>query len=73
MVAEQRIDDIKYWQLEVDDELNAIKIEIDNLLAFKTRVEKAVEACKEPLYIAQQCLINRYLKYFSINILLKRK
>jgi len=56
---EQRIDDIKYWQNEVDDKLNGIKVEIDNLNAFKTRVEKAIESCKEPLHIAQQCLANR--------------
>jgi len=56
---EQRIDDIKYWQNEVDDKLNGIKVEIDNLNAFKNRVEKAIESCKEPLHIAQQCLINR--------------
>ena len=54
-----RIDDIKYWQKEVDDKLDSIKTEIDNLNAFKTRVEKAIEACKEPLHIAQQCLVNR--------------
>lgn len=56
---EQRIDDIKYWQNEVDDKLNGIKVEIDNLNAFKNRVEKAIESCKEPLHIAQQCLMNR--------------
>jgi len=56
---EQRIDDIKYWQNEVDDKLNGIKVEIDNLNAFKNRVEKAIESCKEPLHIAQQCLVNR--------------
>ena len=59
LFSEQRIDDIKYWQKEVDDKLDAIKTETDNLQAFKTRVEKAIEACKEPLHIAQQCLINR--------------
>lgn len=56
---DQRINDIKYWQKEVDDKLDSIKVETDNLLAFKTRIEKAIESCKEPLHIAQQCLINR--------------
>lgn len=56
---EQRIDDIEYWDKEVDDKLDGIKNETDNLLAFRTRIEKAIESCKEPLYIAQQCLINR--------------
>ena len=57
--TDQRLDDIKYWQKEVDDKLDGLKVEIDNLNAFKTRVEKAIEACKEPLHIAQQCLVNR--------------
>jgi len=56
---EQRLDDIKYWQKEVDDKLDGVKVEIDNLNAFKNRVEKAIESCREPLHIAQQCLINR--------------
>ena len=58
-VTDQRINDMKFWNKEVDDKLDAIKVETDSLLAFKTRVEKAIEACKEPLHIAQQCLINR--------------
>ena len=60
LLSEQRLDDIKYWEKEVDDKLDAIKKEIDCLLAFRTRVEKAIDACKEPLHIAQQCLINRH-------------
>jgi len=56
---DQRLFDIEYWNKEVDDKLDAIKVETDNLLAFKTRVDKAIEACKEPLHIAQQCLANR--------------
>jgi len=56
---EQRVDDIENWHTEVDDKLKDVKVEIDNLTAFKTRIEKAIESCKEPLHIAQQCLINR--------------
>lgn len=43
----------------MDDKLNGLAIEIDNLEAFKTRVEKALEATAEPLHIARQCLANR--------------
>ena len=50
---------MKYWEKEVDDKLDGLKKEIDALGAFKTRVEKAIESCKEPLHIAQQCLANR--------------
>nr|WLD15743.1 tektin 1 [Platynereis dumerilii] len=56
---DQRLDDIKYWETEVNDKLDELKVETDNLLAFRTRVEKALEGCREPLHIAQQCLINR--------------
>jgi len=56
---DQRIKDMKFWNKEVDDKLDAIKTETDSLIAFKTRVDKAMEACKEPLHIAQQCLLNR--------------
>lgn len=56
---EQRLDDIKYWKKELDDKLNDLAVEIDNLGAFKTRVEKALEATAEPLHIARQCLANR--------------
>ncbi len=59
VIPDQRIDDIKYWEKEVDDKLDGIKTETDNLLTFRTRIEKAIESCKEPLHIAQQCLINR--------------
>jgi len=43
----------------VDDKLDDIKKEIDALVTFKSRIEKAIEGCKEPLYISQQCLLNR--------------
>lgn len=56
---DQRLDDIKYWEKEVDDKLDGIKNEIDALAAYEVRIAKAIEACKEPLHIAQQCLISR--------------
>ena len=56
---DQRLTDVKYWNSEVDDKLDDIKKEIDALVTFRSRVEKAIEGCKEPLYIAQQCLLNR--------------
>ena len=56
---DQRIDDIKYWKKELDDKLNELSTEIDSLIAFKARVEKALEATAEPLHIARQCLANR--------------
>lgn len=59
LISEQRIDDIKYWKKELDDKLANLVTEIDSLIAFKARVEKALEATAEPLHIAKQCLLNR--------------
>ncbi|KAK3611711.1 hypothetical protein CHS0354_034380 [Potamilus streckersoni] len=56
---QQRLDDIHYWKKELEDKLSDITVEIDNLQAFKTRVEKALESTNEPLHIAKQCLMNR--------------
>lgn len=56
---DQRLNDIRNWQAEVDGKLADIKTEIDTLDAFRTRLERALEACAEPLQIAQQCLLRR--------------
>ncbi|XP_067394085.1 tektin-1 isoform X3 [Emydura macquarii macquarii] len=56
---EQRLDEIKFWKQELDDKLEQIVNETEVLLTFKTRLEKALESCKEPLFIAQECLLNR--------------
>ncbi|XP_074642024.1 tektin-1-like [Tubulanus polymorphus] len=56
---EQRLDDIKFWKEELDRKLEGISNETDSLLAYKTRLEKALESCEEPVHIANQCLFNR--------------
>ncbi|BFZ04720.1 hypothetical protein BsWGS_07759 [Bradybaena similaris] len=56
---EQRLDDIRYWKKELDDKLDGLVKEIDNLVAFKQRVDKALQATEEPLHIARMCLANR--------------
>jgi len=56
---DQRITDIKYWDTEVDDKLNGLKQETDALQGYEGRLDKALEACREPLSIVQQCLLNR--------------
>lgn len=60
MFADQRLDDIKFWENEVNDKLDGLKREIDALAAYEARIAKAIEGCKESLHIAQQCLISRY-------------
>ncbi|XP_071945439.1 tektin-1-like [Antedon mediterranea] len=56
---DQRIDNVTFWKDELDRKLDDSKQEIDMLLAYKTRLESAFEACKEPLAIVTQCLANR--------------
>ena len=57
--TEQRLNDIRYWKKELDDKLEGIVKEIDNLEAFRKRVDKALQATDEPLHIARMCLANR--------------
>lgn len=68
-ISEQRIDDIKYWKKELDDKLSSLVTEIDSLIAFKARVEKALEATAEPLHIAKQCLLNRLVTKFMSRVM----
>ncbi|XP_066269295.1 tektin-1-like isoform X1 [Branchiostoma lanceolatum] len=56
---EQRIDDVDFWKSELDRKLEEITNETDTMLEYKTRLEKGIEACEEPLRIAQTCLANR--------------
>jgi tektin-1 len=56
---DQRLDDVRYWEKEVDDKLEGIKTEMDALDAYRSRLDKAIEAYEEPLHIAQMCLANR--------------
>ncbi|XP_069802380.1 tektin-1 [Dendropsophus ebraccatus] len=56
---EQRLDEIQFWKKELDNKLEDTVNDIEQLLAYKTRLEKALESCMEPLSIAQQCLVER--------------
>lgn len=56
---EQRLEEIQFWKKELDDKLEDTVNDIEQLLAYKIRLEKALESCLEPLSIAQQCLVER--------------
>ncbi|XP_075450578.1 tektin-1 [Ascaphus truei] len=56
---EQRLEEIQFWKNELDAKLKDTVNEIEQLLVYKIRVEKALEGCMEPLSIVQQCLIER--------------
>lgn len=59
LTTEQRLEDIKFWKSELEIKLSEITDEIDILLEYKSRLEKALQACDEPLAISQACLLNR--------------
>ncbi|XP_030633677.1 tektin-1 [Chanos chanos] len=56
---EQRIHDIKFWRQELDQKLEDMVQEIELLITFKRRVERALESCSEPLKVTLQCLEER--------------
>nr|XP_015222843.1 PREDICTED: tektin-1 [Lepisosteus oculatus] len=50
---------MSFWKQELDTKLAELVKEIDVLLTYKTRLEKALESCAEPLRVMQQCLAER--------------
>ncbi|XP_067307767.1 tektin-1 [Pseudorasbora parva] len=56
---EQRIHDIKFWRQELEKKFEEMVQEIETLVIFKSRVEKALESCSEPLRVTLQCLTER--------------
>ncbi|XP_077021720.1 tektin-1 [Tamandua tetradactyla] len=56
---EQRLEEIRFWKKELDDKLEQLVCETEDLLTFRTRLEKALESLKEPLHISQMCLTYR--------------
>ncbi|KAJ8369273.1 hypothetical protein SKAU_G00093010 [Synaphobranchus kaupii] len=56
---EQRIDTIRFWRQELNKKLEEMKEETDILITFRTRVEKALESCSQPLQVTLQCLSER--------------
>ncbi|XP_029923162.1 tektin-1 [Myripristis murdjan] len=56
---DQRIRDIQFLRKELEQKLEEIIVEIDSLVTFKSRVEKALQACAEPLRVTNLCLEER--------------
>ncbi|XP_036196337.1 tektin-1 [Myotis myotis] len=53
---EQRLEEVKFWKKELDDKLEQLVYATEDLLAYQTRLRKALESLKEPLHITQRCL-----------------
>ncbi|XP_078294068.1 tektin-1 isoform X2 [Panthera onca] len=63
---EQRLEEVRFWKKELDDKLEELVCTTEDLLAYRTRLENALESLKEPLHITQMCLeyrLNRSAKY----------
>ena len=56
---DQRITDVKFWKSELDRLHGETDDEINTLLQYKDRLEKALDATQLPLQVAKQCLANR--------------
>ncbi|KAJ0063826.1 hypothetical protein NL108_011064, partial [Boleophthalmus pectinirostris] len=56
----QRVKDIHFLKKELEQKLEEIILETDSLITLQGRVQKALEACKDPLKVAVQCIDERY-------------
>ncbi|KAJ7308937.1 hypothetical protein JRQ81_008216 [Phrynocephalus forsythii] len=56
---EQRLQEVKFWKKQLDHKLDQIAQETEALLAFRTRLEKALDGSRGPLLISQECLLHR--------------
>ncbi|XP_045381987.1 tektin-1 [Lemur catta] len=56
---EQRLEEVRFWKKELDDKLEQLVYETEDLLTYKTRLEKALESFKEPLRVTETCLAYR--------------
>ncbi|XP_028276021.1 tektin-1 [Parambassis ranga] len=56
---DQRVTDITFQKKELEMKLGEVILDIDMLIALQSRVEKAIEAYKEPLRVTLLCLEER--------------
>ncbi|XP_055004082.1 tektin-1 [Boleophthalmus pectinirostris] len=58
-LLDQRVKDIHFLKKELEQKLEEIILETDSLITLQGRVQKALEACKDPLKVAVQCIDER--------------
>uniref|UniRef100_A0A3B4A265 Tektin n=1 Tax=Periophthalmus magnuspinnatus TaxID=409849 RepID=A0A3B4A265_9GOBI len=56
---DQRVKDINFLKKELEQKLEEIILETDSLITLQGRVQKALEACKDPLKVSVQCIDER--------------
>lgn len=59
LCLEQRIQDIRFWRQELNLSLENMALEVEALLTLRTRLERALAGCSEPLEVTLQCLAER--------------
>lgn len=64
---DRRVKDIHFLKKELEQKLEEIILETESLITLHGRVQKALEACKDPLKVIVQCLDERY----SFKIIMK--
>ncbi|KAF7649598.1 hypothetical protein LDENG_00138950 [Lucifuga dentata] len=60
---DQRLRDIQFLKQELEGKLEEMTVEIDSLTELKGRVEKALEACEDPLRVTTLCLEERMKRF----------
>ena len=56
---DQRINDINFWKSELDQQHAETDDEINMMLKYKERLERALAATETPLLVSRECLVNR--------------
>jgi alkyl sulfatase BDS1-like metallo-beta-lactamase superfamily hydrolase len=57
--AEQRIEQTKHWESELNITLEENKNETTSMVEMRKRIDKMIEMLREYLHIAQQCIAHR--------------
>ncbi|CAG5123641.1 unnamed protein product [Candidula unifasciata] len=55
----ERVQDIAFWKSQLNNEISAMDIEMENLREYKRICEKALGDTANPLHISEECLLNR--------------
>ncbi len=54
------MEDLKYWDGELQKKIAELSDETDALVAYRNRVARAIESNDDVLHINSQCLLNRF-------------
>uniref|UniRef100_A0A0B7AIW8 Tektin n=1 Tax=Arion vulgaris TaxID=1028688 RepID=A0A0B7AIW8_9EUPU len=55
----ERVQDIAFWKSQLNSEVHAMDVEMENLKEYKRTCEKALADTSNPLHITEECLMSR--------------